>query len=332
VVFVYIAVLLLLRGVAAADEWSPPPGARPIEVSVGIFLANLSGVAERSETFNADLYLSVRWRDARLAFAGSEPRRFLEEAAVEHLKQMWWPQLEFVNTAAPEVTNRALDISPDGSVRYELGVTGDFRADLDLRRFPFDRQTLAVRIQSFIWTDDQMVFVPDPTRIGFNPESTFEGLAVTRVRSEVLQKKLTGWTAAESYSEYAALVDVDRRATFYVWTVFTPMVLIFLISCTIFVVPYESFSSRIGICLTALLACIATQFAMSFNLPQIAYLTVIDRAFLVTYTCIAVGVLVSTLQATLLRNRPERAARVNRLAGVGLPALFLLLLALCMVW
>src|SRR4029450_3641156 len=140
----------------------------------------------------------------------------------------------------------------------------------------------------------------------------------------VLQKKLTGWTAAESYSEYAALVDVDRRATFYVWTVFTPMVLIFLISCTIFVVPYESFSSRIGICLTALLACIATPFAMSFNLPQIAYLTVIDRAFLVTYACIAVGVLVSTLQATLLRNRPERAARVNRLAGLGCTGALLL--------
>jgi hypothetical protein len=329
VILFCLVAFVFLRGVAGADGWSPPPGSRPVEVAVGIFLANLSGVAERSETFNADLYLSVRWRDARLAFAGAEPKRFMEEAAVEQLKQMWWPQLEFVNTAVPELTNRALDISPDGSVRYELGVTGDFRSDLDLRRFPFDRQTLPVRIQSFIWTDDQMVFVPDPTRIGFNPESTFEGLSVTGVRSEVVRRQLTGWTAAESYSEYIALIDVDRRATFYVWTVFTPMVLIFLISCTLFVVPYESFSSRISISLTALLACIATQFAMSFNLPQIAYLTVIDRAFLVTYACIAVGVLVSTLQATLLRDRPEQAARVNRLAGVGLPALFLLLLALC---
>ena len=48
---------------------------------------------------------------------------------------------------------------------YKLSVTATFRSDLDLRRFPFDRETLEVRIQSFIWTRDQMIFVPDPARI-----------------------------------------------------------------------------------------------------------------------------------------------------------------------
>jgi len=48
-------------------------------------------VAVRSETFNADLYLSVRWRDVRLASGATEPQRFLEEAAVEQLKHMWCP-------------------------------------------------------------------------------------------------------------------------------------------------------------------------------------------------------------------------------------------------
>ena len=84
--------------------------------------------------------------------------------------------------------------------------------------------------------------------------------------------------------------------------------------------------------MTALLACIATQFAISFHLPQISYLTVIDRVFLVTYCCIALGVLISTLQAALLGHDHERAARVDRLAGLGLPALFLALFALCMLW
>ena len=35
-----------------------------------------------------------------------------------------------------------------------------------------------MRIQSFIWNRDDMVFVPDSTRIGFNPRSTFEELVV----------------------------------------------------------------------------------------------------------------------------------------------------------
>ena len=75
---------------------------------------------------------------------------------------MWWPAFEFVNTAGPAVTNRALEISPDGTVRYLLGMTSEFRANLDLRRFPFDRQTLEVRVESFLWDDGDMMFVVDP--------------------------------------------------------------------------------------------------------------------------------------------------------------------------
>jgi hypothetical protein len=71
----------------------------PAEVTTGFFLANLSGAAERSETFEADRYLPFCWRDPRLAFAGTEPKRFLEESAVEQLQKLWWPQPEFINTA-----------------------------------------------------------------------------------------------------------------------------------------------------------------------------------------------------------------------------------------
>jgi hypothetical protein len=322
--------LLFLLPAAAASAETPPPAERPVQVEVGFFLVNLSSVAERSETFDADIYLSFRWRDARLAFAGTEPRRFLEEAAVAQLEDTWWPQIELVNTAEPDITNRALTISPDGTVLYTLGLTSEFRTNLDLRRFPFDRQTLDIRVQSFLWTVDEMVFVPDGKRVGFTPESTFEGLVPTRVTAEIRQSELAAW--GDVFSEFVALVDVERRANFYLWTVFAPVSLIFLISCTVFAVDFENIHDRVGISLAALLACIATQFAISFNLPQISYLTIIDRIFLVTYGCIALGVFVSTVQATLLRDDRERAVWIDRLAGLGLPVLFFALIALCVLW
>jgi Neurotransmitter-gated ion-channel ligand binding domain len=259
---------------------------------------------------------------------GTAPKRFLEDAADEQLQQMWWPQLEFINTGTPDVANRTLDIAPDGSVTYKLSVTATFRSDLDLRRFPFDRETLEVRIQSFSWTRDQMIFVPDRERIGFNPRSTYEELVVSQVSSEVRQRELAGWTPAESYSEFVAMIEVERRPIFYLWTVFAPVMLIYLISCAIFAVDIENLHDRIGIGLTALLACIAMQFTVSFNLPQVSYLTVVGWMFLVTYFCITLGILVSTIQATLLANHPERVKRLDRVAGLGLPVL---MIALCMI-
>jgi hypothetical protein len=327
----FLAILVLMVATTAhADGVSLPPGNRPIPVEVGAFLLNLSGIGERSETFDADLYLSLRWRDPRLAFEGSEPRRFLEEAAVTRLGEIWWPQLEFVNTAQPTITNRVLEIAPDGAVYYRLGLTSQFRAHFDLRRFPFDRQTLTVRLQSFFWTADQMVFVPDLARIGFNPDSTMDALRVTRVAAMAAQSQLAGWEL--DFADLIVHVDVERQPAFYVWTVFAPVTLIFLISCTAFAVPMRSFHDRLSISLAALLASVGTQFAISFRLPQISYLTMIDRIFMVTYFCIAAGVAVSTLGVTLFRGDRLRVARIDRWAGIGLPVIFLVLLALSVVW
>jgi hypothetical protein len=323
-------IVLMAAAPARADGVSLPPGERPVQVQAGVFLLNLSGVGERSESFDADLYLSLRWRDPRLAFTGSEPRRFLEDAAAARLGEIWWPQLEFVNTAQPAITNRVLEIAPDGAVYYRLGLSSRFRAHFDLRRFPFDRQTLAVRIQSFFWTADQMVFVPETARIGFNPDSTVDALRVTQVDAVVDRDQLAGWEL--DFADLFVRIGVERQPAFYVWTVFVPVTLIFLISCAGFAVPMRSFQDRLAISLTALLASVATQFAISFDLPRISYLTVIDRIFVVTYACIAIGVGVSTLEATLFRDDRSRVARIDRWAGAGLPVLFLTLLVACVVW
>lgn len=319
--------LLVLATGAAAEETGLPPGERPVTVHAGFFLLNLTSVSERDETFSADLYLTFRWHDSRLAFTGTKPRQFVEEAAVARLGEIWWPAFEFVNVTAPVITNRALEIAPDGAVHYHLGVSGDFRADLDLRRFPFDQQVLEVRVQSFLWDENDVVFVADPTRVGFTRESSFEGQLVTHVDSVARRSKLADWDAV--FSEFVVRLDVERQTMFYLWTVFAPVALIFLISCTVFVVPFDQVQDRVGIGLAALLACIATQFAISFDLPQIAYLTVIDRLFLATYACIALAVLVSTLEVAWLRGDAARAARVDRIAGLALPALYIVLVALC---
>ena len=76
-----IAIFFCLCCAATAEETWLPPTKPPVEVATGFFLANLSGAAERSETFEVDLYLTFCWQDPRLAFAGTEPKRFLEDAA-----------------------------------------------------------------------------------------------------------------------------------------------------------------------------------------------------------------------------------------------------------
>lgn len=320
--------LLLATGLARAGEAAPPPGERPVKVDVGFYLLNLTSVDERTESFNADIYILFRWHDPRLEHGGKDPQFFAGNGVGEKLEEIWSPQIEFVNTGQPEITNQNLGIFPDGTVLYAMGLTSNFRADLDLRRFPFDRQRLVVRVRSFVYQIADVVMEPDHEKIGFEPESSFEGLRVKAVSAESV-RKTEGWGG--DYSEFRAHIDVERGTGFYFWTVFGPVILIFVISCSAFLVSPAEFSARIGICLTALLACIATQFALSFSLPQIDYLTLIDRLFVITHVFILLAALILSAESLLVGGDARHRAHVSRLTGLAVLAGYLGLLATAMV-
>jgi hypothetical protein len=325
----YLVLAAVGAEASATESVSPPPGPRPIVVSVGFYLLNLVSVDERSETFDADLYIHCRWRDPRLAFepeeVGHDRRIYQGDSAGARLAEIWWPDLEFVNTASPQITNRTLSVQPDGTVDYRLGISSNFRAKLDLRRFPFDHQVLEVRIQSFEAGRDLVVLQENPNEMGFDEEDDFSGLTITGITARERTSTIASW--GESFSELAFEITVVRTPGFYIWTIFVPLTLVLLLSCTIFFVPIEGFHDRISIALACFLACIATQFAMSFNLPKISYLTPIDRLFLVTYACMALGVAVSVFETAWIRDRPALLRRTDRVASWAIPVLYMVLVA-----
>jgi hypothetical protein len=301
-----------------------PPAAGLTTVTVDFFLLNLNSVDERNETFDADLYIEFDWDDPRLVHDGREEQLFADAAVDEKLTTMWWPQVEYVNTAEPTITNQSLEIFPSGHVKYTVGLTSTFRTGLDVRRFPFDAQVLTVRLQSFLYDSDRLRLVPAARPPGWEHDGTYEELRVTGLTVDSREVRLSG--RDERYSEFCASIAVVRNWAFYVWTVFGPVVLIVLIACAVFLVPLEAFADRVSICLTALLACIATHFAISFNLPHVGYLTVIDRLFVFTYAFVALLVLVSAVELSL-RGTPSFQRRVNRVAVVLCPLAYLAVVA-----
>lgn len=326
--FLLVAVVVCAVSPARAEVYAPP-NAGTTTVTIEFFLLNLNLVDEKQETFDADLYLEFEWDDPRLAHDGAEELLFANDAVDERLSSMWWPQIEYVNTAQPAITNQSLEIFPSGHVKHTVGLTSTFRANLDLRRFPFDRQMLEVRIQSFIYDVARLQLVPVERPLGWEHDSTYEELRVTGVDVESREFRLGGHE--DRFSEFRAKIHVVRNWAFYVWTVFGPVVLIAMIACAVFLVPLEAFADRVSICLTALLACIATHFAISFNLPHVGYLTVVDRLFVITYAFAALLVLVSAAEM-LLRHNDAVRRRVNVAAAVLLPLAYLAVTATVILW
>ncbi len=314
-----VCLAMLMASCASAQVFAPPADG-VTTVSVDFYLLNLDSVDERNETFEADLYLEFEWDDPRLAHDGGEELLFADGAVDEKLTTMWCPQIEYVNSSEPTITNQSLEIFPSGHVKHSVGLTATFRTALDLRRFPFDYQRLTVRLQSFLYDAARLRLVPAAKQPGWEHDGTFESLGVASVSAESITAQLSG--RGDRFSEFRGTITVVRNWAFYVWTVFGPVVLIFLIACAVFLVPLEAFADRVSICLTALLACIATHFAISFNLPHVGYLTVIDRLFVFTYGFVALLVLASAVELRL-KGTPARRRLVNRVAAIVLPLSYL---------
>lgn len=312
---------------------SSPPGPLPVRVETSFYLLNLTFINERAETFDADIYVDFKWRDPRLAFtpAAKEGKKiYYENEAEKKIEEIWWPEIEFVNTAIPQITNRALMIHPDGTVEYHLGVTATFRTKLNLKRFPFDRQELHIRLQSFLWNKDSVVFTAPAKNCGHARDDTFDDLAVTGVAASVATKRVS--YSNEDYSEFDAVIAAKRDYFFYLWRVFFPAVLIMVLSFSVYFMDMDDLYSRVNISLTCLLACIATQFAISYSLPRISYLTPIDKLYMITYGCIALSVGVSIIEAVLHRRKHPHCKKCNRFALWFVPLLYALLLATVVIF
>lgn len=326
-----------LFGFAEEEFITTPPSELPIKVSVQSSIVNLSSIDEKNESFHADLYFGLKWKDSRLAYEpvkGEKFKNYAEGAVVKKLEKIWWPQIELLNDRVVSYTNRALMIFPDGSVELYLGIVGTFQAKFDFKTFPFDDQSLVIKLGSFAWDNSTVVFIPsskDEELYAGGKDINEEELVVGARESVEVEPGLAPFGETSlNYSNYILTIKLKRLPDYYLFEVFLPLILIVGISCAIFFGSREPFLDKIMVNLTAFLVALATKFVVNQDLPQVGYLTVIDKAFLFAYLSIALSVIVDILQK-VLQDHPEKAKlakSLNYFAKWGIFVLFLLALVL----
>lgn len=299
----------------------------PMVVKTGFYLLDLISINEHDQTFNADVYFMFSWKDPRLMFTGDKdhPQIYAEEAAVEKLSTIWWPDPEFINTGARNINNETLYIYPDGSVEYVLGFTTDFWHAFDYRRFPFDSQKLKILISSFIWNKDWLVFVADPSELDYSKSSaiTFQERAVKQIDAEVFNEK-RGFEP-DTYSTFVATISIKRNPSFYLYQVFIPNFIVLLITYCIFYIDPSEFSSRLFIGLTGLLVFTATKFVIDADLPRLGYITLLDKLFFIFYFCASITVILSLIQRITMEKKHPLAKKLDKYARLYVPVLFIVL-------
>jgi len=302
----------MLRAPDAPVATGPPSSGEPMPVEINLQITELANIDERNSQFRFEGYGDFRWCDPRTAFdaeaEGQDVRRYY---GLTGDIPYWNANLTIANSiGAIEVTRRLIEIHSDGNIRVSGYFNSEVAAPFDLRRFPFDEQTFEIQIESFTYNNEAVRLVTGNDRVSYSPDLYLSEWQITGINAHVEQTKNV--RDRVPFSRVVVEMHVAREWGFYVYKLWVPLLLIVGLSFSIFWMRDESLAGRTRISATAFLTVVAYQFAISGNLPKIAYLTIMDRLMVASFVLIALTVVQSLAVDKLRKSRPERATQLDR--------------------
>ena len=303
----------------------PKPEDGPTQVSVSIWIVDITSIDSAQQTFTAELGVGIRWKDPRLSHPGSGITRY-------QLDQIWHPRVAIVNETS-SVTRKfpeSVEVEADGTAIYRQVYAGAFAQPLRLQSFPFDRQTFHIQLAAVRYRPDEVRFVSDEEWVrnglkdgaGIAPSITLPDWTI-----EKWETKPFTYTLAPGlqFSSYAFEFTAARKVQNYILKVIFPLVLIVMMSWSSFWIDPVHASSQISVAMTSMLTLIAYRFIVDTQLPRLPYMTRLDLLFLVS-TSLVFFSFIEVLITTILDNnqQAERAKKIDRYCRVIFPTVFAL--------
>lgn len=302
---------------------------QPRAVMVSIQINSITEIDSARETFHADFYVTLRWRDP--ALLDVDP------------KDVDWsktrkPLIEIMGSqdAAP-LGEEVLEVESPGVGLSETRYAGTFSNRMDLEDFPFDEQVLSIALESQDEDANKMVFFFRPNK---GEAVEVRGRKVPIPREEVLTDTIhmPEWTVTATsvrgstslyyagirpYARVRFDMKIARRVGYYLWKVMSVLVMLVVLSWAVFLIDPTDIGNRMAVSITLFLAAVAFAFVTSGLIPRISYLTLLDLYILGCYVLLFLAPVESLL---VYRVRDEtRARRIDRMALWCFPAAFLLL-------
>jgi len=301
----------------------PGPSNQPTKVNVAIYIINIESINDIEQNFTIDFILNLRWQDPRLIHEAAKGNQLCSY----RLEKVWNPELNIFNMRGIEgqLPNR-VDVKPGGEVRYTQRFYGPLEAEMNLLYFPFDRQTLPISLVTFGHSPEQVAlsFARDLSGRAETFSAMSWRISGGKASIEPYVAK-AGHLAKTDYkiSKFEYHFKAKRWINYYIWKVFTPLLLIVFMSWAVFWVSPLKMEVQVGLASTTILTLIAFLFSIGNLLPRISYLTVMDLFVFVCLIFVFLAFIESIITCSLgLNDQADRARRIDRIARVAFPFAF----------
>ncbi|KAL5274959.1 GLRA3 family protein [Megaselia abdita] len=241
-----------------------------------MYLRSISKIDDYKMEYSVQLTFREQWIDERLKFDDIQGR--LKYLTLTEANRVWMPDLFFSNEKEGHfhniiMPNVYIRIFPNGSVLYSIRISLTLACPMNLKLYPLDRQVCSLRMASYGWTTDDLVFLwkeGDPVQVVKN-------LHLPRF---TLEKFLTDYCNSKTNTgEYSCLkVDLlfKREFSYYLIQIYIPCCMLVIVSWVSFWLDQGAVPARVSLGVTTLLTMATQTSGINASLPPVSYTKAID--------------------------------------------------------
>ena len=276
----------------------------PLKVHLAVSFVGIPKITDMARTFDGAIDVETRWRDPRLAFdfksQGTDRMDFGPDAAPAELARIWNPGLLVTNMKQTDArVEHGLSIAADGWVRHVQRIRATFDAPIQLRKYPFDTQTLPIHIASPLYNINQVILVQDQHDIDSSRIDRSADVPAWQIeRLEFVSFRPHNWSGGYT-SEMEARLIVSRKSLYPLTVILTPFLLVLVVpSIYVLYITVET-AHQFNSWTSSILALIALSFTFSVRFPNGSegiVMQLVNTGFL--YQLTMIGVLVANKKLT----------------------------------
>ncbi len=307
ILVVAITSMSVEAGASRMDDLTRLPAHQnePVRVEFAVFILNLLEVDDVEQSVTLEYVFILQWNDPRLATSAMENPGLKNGFGLEDI---WHPDFSPINLRSTLSPQWEIAIDGDGNVICRYRQIDTFITPLNLKRFPFDKQTLRIKFLSRWHGPESIQPVWMADRSGHM--DTFS---------------ITGWEF-EGMTVRAGSEPVRTMGT-YSRDVIVPLALIVFMAWTVFWIDPMELAGQLGISSASVITMIAFQLSLSDLLPKISYLTRIDFYVLGTSGLVFLALGEAILTARLAKKGKGDLSRIiDRIMIIAYPVLYLIIL------
>ena len=296
----------------------PPNSDGPVVVHASFQLLNINGINDDADTLGFSGILTLVWKDTRQAFdpvkEGVSEKVFSGAYQFNEISPGWYPQVTLVN-ASGQYDSRAvlLRVKPDGTNTLTEAFEAVAKVNLNMRRFPFDRQRMELIFRVFGFDAGEVALKTEPISASSDgiltsvPQWTLKGVEAS-IRS-MNTPNVGGKGVA---SAFIVTTYVERQSLFMLRLVVIPLCLIVILSWSVFWMDRSSLGDRMSVSFVGILTAVAYQITLAGTLPHISYLTFMNGFLNISFLLMCATVVINLVVGAADRRGHQHGDRIDR--------------------